>query len=123
MRLRAVALRMLGSPGEAGGALQEARINLSRRTRRQEPLEAQDAARAAAGGIEPEAAAVLDDAVGQALLIVLAYCRGPYGAFAPEAVRRLRARGLQARPLEEGLREWAAARLPLESGVEPESSR
>jgi rhodanese-related sulfurtransferase/DNA-binding transcriptional ArsR family regulator len=45
---------------------------------------------------------------------VVAYCRGPYCAFAPEAVRALRARGYRARVMEEGLPEWAAAGLPVE---------
>jgi rhodanese-related sulfurtransferase len=48
---------------------------------------------------------------------VVAYCRGPYCAFAPEAVRELRARGYRARPLEEGWPEWAAAGLPVEDGA------
>jgi rhodanese-related sulfurtransferase/DNA-binding transcriptional ArsR family regulator len=44
---------------------------------------------------------------------VVAYCRGPYCAFAPEAVRLLRAAGRAARRLEDGLPEWAAAGLPV----------
>ncbi len=44
---------------------------------------------------------------------VVAYCRGPYCAFAPEAVRLLRAAGRSARRLEDGLPEWAAAGLPV----------
>ena len=97
-RLRAVALRMLGSPIEADDALQEAWIKLSRadaggvenvvawfttvvarvaldmlrsrRTRREGPLEAA-ADRPTSPEIDPEAEAVLADSVGQALLIVL----------------------------------------------------
>src|ERR1700736_297837 len=46
---------------------------------------------------------------------VVAYCRGPYCAFAPEAVAHLRAQGYQARKLEDGLPEWAAAGLPVEA--------
>jgi Rhodanese-related sulfurtransferase len=41
--------------------------------------------------------------------LVVAYCRGPYCAFAPEAVRTLRAHGYTARHLRDGLPEWAAA--------------
>lgn len=48
---------------------------------------------------------------------VVAYCRGPYCAFAPEAVRELRARGYRARALEDGLPEWAAEGLPVERGT------
>ena len=40
---------------------------------------------------------------------IVAYCRGPYCAFAPEAVRALRARGYAATHLSEGFPEWAAA--------------
>ena len=46
---------------------------------------------------------------------IVAYCRGPYCAFAPEAVRRLRRHGLRARSLEDGLPEWVAAGNPVES--------
>ncbi len=48
---------------------------------------------------------------------IVAYCRGPYCAFAPEAVRTLKARGYSARHLADGLPEWAAAGF----GVEPSS--
>jgi len=40
---------------------------------------------------------------------IVAYCRGPYCAFAPEAVRTLQAHGYAARYLADGLPEWAAA--------------
>lgn len=49
---------------------------------------------------------------------IVAYCRGPYCAFAPEAVRTLRRHGYRARPLVDGLPEWAAAGLSVESGAE-----
>lgn len=48
---------------------------------------------------------------------IVAYCRGPYCAYAPEAVRTLRGRGLRARNLADGLPEWAAAGNRVESGV------
>jgi len=41
--------------------------------------------------------------------MIVAYCRGPYCAFAPEAVRMLREHGYAAGHLREGLPEWAAA--------------
>lgn len=44
---------------------------------------------------------------------VVAYCRGPFCAFAHEAVDVLRRRGYRARRLEDGLPEWAAAGLPV----------
>ena len=37
---------------------------------------------------------------------IVAYCRGPFCAYAHEAVRRLRASGRRARRLEEGWPEW-----------------
>jgi rhodanese-related sulfurtransferase len=40
---------------------------------------------------------------------VVAYCRGPYCAYAHEAVRRLHAAGRSARRLEEGWPEWRLA--------------
>jgi rhodanese-related sulfurtransferase/DNA-binding HxlR family transcriptional regulator len=43
---------------------------------------------------------------------IVAYCRGPYCAYAPDAVRLLRSRGLSARALEDGFPDWAAAGNP-----------
>jgi rhodanese-related sulfurtransferase/predicted transcriptional regulator len=40
---------------------------------------------------------------------VVAYCRGPYCAYAHEAVRQLRAAGRKARRLEDGWPEWRLA--------------
>ncbi len=50
---------------------------------------------------------------------IVAYCRGPYCVMAFEAVRRLRARGLDARRLEEGFPEWRAEGLPVAVGDSP----
>ena len=44
---------------------------------------------------------------------IVAYCRGPFCAFAHEAVAMLTDAGLTARRLEDGLPEWAAAGLPV----------
>jgi len=44
---------------------------------------------------------------------VVAYCRGPYCAFAHKAVRILQQAGFRARRLEDGLPEWRAAGLPV----------
>lgn len=49
---------------------------------------------------------------------IVAYCRGPFCAFAPEAVRTLRRHGFRARRLVDGLPEWAAAGLTVENAVE-----
>ena len=43
---------------------------------------------------------------------VVAYCRGPFCAYAHEAVRRLRAAGRPARRLEEGWPEWRLESKP-----------
>jgi rhodanese-related sulfurtransferase/DNA-binding transcriptional ArsR family regulator len=44
---------------------------------------------------------------------IVAYCRGPYCVYAAQAVRFLRARGIPARRLEDGLPEWRLAGLPV----------
>jgi rhodanese-related sulfurtransferase len=55
---------------------------------------------------------------------VVAYCRGPYCAYACEAVRALKANGVQASRLEEGFPEWRRAGLPvaLAAGGETETA-
>jgi rhodanese-related sulfurtransferase len=47
---------------------------------------------------------------------VVAYCRGPYCAFADTAIRILREKGFRARRLEDGLPDWRAAGLPVAAG-------
>jgi rhodanese-related sulfurtransferase len=44
---------------------------------------------------------------------IIAYCRGPYCVLSYEAVAMLRAKGFNARRLEDGLPEWRAAGLPI----------
>jgi rhodanese-related sulfurtransferase/DNA-binding MarR family transcriptional regulator len=44
---------------------------------------------------------------------IVAYCRGPFCAFAHDAVQVLADAGLTARRLEDGLPEWQAAGLPV----------
>jgi ArsR family transcriptional regulator len=44
---------------------------------------------------------------------IVAYCRGPYCVLSYEAVAALRARGFNARRLEDGLPEWRAAGLKV----------
>jgi rhodanese-related sulfurtransferase/DNA-binding transcriptional ArsR family regulator len=46
---------------------------------------------------------------------VVAYCRGAYCVLAPEAVRLLRARGLPARHLADGMLEWRLDGMPVEA--------
>lgn len=46
---------------------------------------------------------------------VVAYCRGPYCVLSFEAVAALRLRGFKVRRLEDGLPEWRAAGLPIET--------
>jgi len=50
-------------------------------------------------------------------LEVVAYCRGPYCVYADDAVRLLRARGLEARRLDVGYPEWQRAGLPIETSA------
>jgi len=45
---------------------------------------------------------------------VVAYCRGPYCMLSVDAVETLRAHGISAVRLEDGLPEWKAAGLPLQ---------
>jgi rhodanese-related sulfurtransferase len=44
---------------------------------------------------------------------IVAYCRGRYCVFAPDAVRLLRSYGFSARPLNGGLPGWRLAGLPV----------
>jgi rhodanese-related sulfurtransferase/DNA-binding MarR family transcriptional regulator len=44
---------------------------------------------------------------------IVAYCRGRYCVFAPDAVRLLRANGFSAHPLQGGLPDWRLAGLPV----------
>lgn len=48
---------------------------------------------------------------------IVAYCRGPYCAFAHKAIRVLHQAGFKARRLEDGLPEWKAAGLPIAAGA------
>jgi len=45
---------------------------------------------------------------------VVAYCRGSFCAFAPEAARYLNKKGFRTRVLDVGLPDWQAAGLPIE---------
>lgn len=48
---------------------------------------------------------------------VIAYCRGPWCVMSFEAVAALRKRGFRAQRLEDGMPEWKAAGLPVETGM------
>ena len=50
---------------------------------------------------------------------IVAYCRGPYCAYAHEAVRRLRSTGRSARRLEEGWPEWRLAERASKQSKSP----
>lgn len=50
---------------------------------------------------------------------IVAYCRGPYCALAPQGVTLLRRAGRRARRLEDGFPEWRLAGLPVASGSRP----
>lgn len=47
---------------------------------------------------------------------IVAYCRGPFCLMSDAAVNLLRAKGFVARKISDGVSEWAACGLPLESG-------
>lgn len=47
---------------------------------------------------------------------IVAYCRGPFCLMSDEAVKLLARRGFRASKLADGVCEWMAAGLPLESG-------
>ena len=47
---------------------------------------------------------------------IVAYCRGPYCVLAPEAVRVLRSRGYRAVALSDGVAEWRAQGLSVDTG-------
>ena len=47
---------------------------------------------------------------------IVAYCRGPYGLLAIQAVEMLREQGFEAIRLEEGIQDWRAMGLPVEIG-------
>jgi rhodanese-related sulfurtransferase/DNA-binding transcriptional ArsR family regulator len=49
---------------------------------------------------------------------IVAYCRGPYCVMAPQGVDLLRAHGLSARRLEDGLPEWRLAGYPVAVGLD-----
>jgi rhodanese-related sulfurtransferase len=53
---------------------------------------------------------------------IIAYCRGPYCVLAFRAVEILRARGLQARRLVDGLPEWRAAGLPIDVSTKEDAA-
>ena len=46
---------------------------------------------------------------------IIAYCRGPLCALAPEATRYLKTKGYRVKRLVDGAPDWAAAGLPVES--------
>jgi rhodanese-related sulfurtransferase len=47
---------------------------------------------------------------------IVAYCRGPFCAYADDAVRQLRRRGFNVNRLEDGYPEWKRAGLPIAAG-------
>jgi rhodanese-related sulfurtransferase/DNA-binding transcriptional ArsR family regulator len=62
-----------------------------------------------------ELAVRIDDLPADAQIV--AYCRGPYCVYAPEATRLLRAAGRDARLLPGGWADWALAGLPVETAA------
>ncbi len=48
---------------------------------------------------------------------IVAYCRGPFCLMSEQAVKLLAQRGYQARKITDGVAEWQAAGLPIESAA------
>lgn len=48
---------------------------------------------------------------------IVAYCRGPYCVFAASAVKLLRSRGFKAVRIEDGVPNWRARGLPIETAA------
>ena len=46
---------------------------------------------------------------------IVAYCRGPFCLMSDEAVKLLRAKGYAAQKISDGVSEWAARGLPIET--------
>jgi len=46
---------------------------------------------------------------------IVAYCRGPFCLMSDEAVKLLRAKGFSAQKITDGVSEWAAGGLPIET--------
>ena len=97
------------------------REELARRLRDGDPLMVLDVRPAAehAAGHLPGAVSIPVDELRRRLTElpadreIVAYCRGPYCAFAHEAVAVLREEGFTAKRLEDGLAEWQAAGLAV----------
>ncbi len=49
---------------------------------------------------------------------IIAYCRGPYCVFSDQAIRILKDNGFEARRLEEGMPDWKALNLPVETKMQ-----
>jgi len=49
---------------------------------------------------------------------IVAYCRGPFCLMSDEAVQLLRARGFNATKISDGVSEWVAGGLPIETSTE-----
>ena len=115
-----------GYLGDVAALEPMARDELFRRLRDEEVLvlDVRPAAEYAAGHI-PGAINVPHDQLAARLselpagADIVAYCRGRYCVFAPDAVRLLRAHGFSARPLAGGLPDWRLAGLPV--AAEPAS--
>jgi rhodanese-related sulfurtransferase/DNA-binding transcriptional ArsR family regulator len=51
---------------------------------------------------------------------IVAYCRGPLCALAPEATRYLKTKGYRTKRMSEGAPDWEAAGFPLSRGAPPD---
>jgi rhodanese-related sulfurtransferase/DNA-binding transcriptional ArsR family regulator len=123
-RLAEVEQAARGYLGDVAALEPVAQDELSRRMRDGQVLvlDVRPAAEYAAGHISGAVSVPYDQLAARLAEIpagtdIVAYCRGRYCVFAPDAVRLLRARGFSARPLEGGLPDWRLAGLPVTVGI------
>lgn len=111
--------------GDRGALEQVTRDELARRMQTGEVviIDVRPAAEYRSGHIAGARSVPVDDLAGHlaALLTdvpdgadIVAYCRGPYCAYADDAVRALQTKGRFARRLEDGFPEWQRSGLPVE---------
>ncbi|MBI2245456.1 MAG: metalloregulator ArsR/SmtB family transcription factor [Nocardioides sp.] len=110
--------------GDRGRLTTITRVELSRRLGRHDVvvLDVRPEAEYAAGHIAGAISVPIDSLRRTLLDIpkdteVVAYCRGPYCAYADEAVRALGRKGWRAARLEDGYPEWVRASLPAATGT------
>jgi rhodanese-related sulfurtransferase len=119
IELRVALEQMVTDPSKLAGVGREALLELARRgevvvidVRPQAEYEAAHLPFARSmplGGLEKRLADLPSDCT------IVAYCRGPFCLMSDEAVKLLRAKGFAAMKITDGVSEWAANGLPIET--------